>query len=113
MEKIYGQKEQKEALDRLIHGGKTSLKSETFEHDGKQYVVETTATENGIQVRAFLDGKPASNLTYSVSWETQNDFDAQSLTGTRAIDTLMSLAKGDICKKQIEQKGSGRKNVSG
>jgi len=77
------------------------IKTEKFEHDGKEYELKLFSDGWDFTVKAFHQDREANGYSYSVSLPTA--FDLQKVTGADAIKVLFENARGDIRENNWER----------
>lgn len=69
-----------------------------FSHRGRTLEVRATQSTEGWSVRVFEDGRPVTQVFYTVCYET--DMNA-AMQGDDLVDALMRLAQEDIEAERV------------
>lgn len=71
------------------------MRSRRFQYEGKELEVRATQTEVGWQVRVLENGKLATGVIYSVSWDVAIDARTQQ-PPTDLVEELMKNAQASV-----------------
>jgi len=70
------------------------MESVNFTHDNNEYLIKVTRDDMSIHVKVFHDDVPANRFSYSAHFDDEETM--KQITGIKAIEHLVEIAKSDV-----------------